>query len=177
MKKTLLCILLSTAFLLCAAPISYAEETAAKELTGTLEFYSWDTADTSPLTDSNEGSCATIGYTGSLTITSQEPIASLYVEFYLESKPWILKANGKECDRGRDSFLHEYVDVASLTGESKEIVMTFPKGASISEIRAFTAGKLPDDLQVWDKPCEKADLLLFSSHSDDEQLFFAGVLP
>ena len=46
MKKTLLCILLSTAFLLCAAPISYAEETAAKELTGTLEFYSWDTADT-----------------------------------------------------------------------------------------------------------------------------------
>ena len=98
MKKTLLCILLSTAFLLCAAPISYAEETAAKELTGTLEFYSWDTADTSPLTDSNEGSCATIGYTGSLTITSQEPIASLYVEFYLESKPWILKANGNECD-------------------------------------------------------------------------------
>ena len=76
MKKTLLCILLSTAFLLCAAPISYAEETAAKELTGTLEFYSWDTADTSPLTDSNEGSCATIGYTGSLTITSQEPIAT-----------------------------------------------------------------------------------------------------
>ena len=177
MKKTLLCILLSTAFLLCAAPISYAEETAAKELTGTLEFYSWDTADTSPLTDSNEGSCATIGYTGSLTITSQEPIASLYVEFYLESKPWILKANGNECDRGRDSFLHEHVDVASLTGESKEIVMTFPKGASISEIRAFTAGKLPDDLQVWDKPCKKADLLLFSSHSDDEQLFFAGVLP
>ena len=143
MKKTLLCILLSTAFLLCAAPISYAEETAAKELTGTLEFYSWDTADTSPLTDSNEGSCATIGYTGSLTITSQEPIASLYVEFYLESKPWILKANGNECDRGRDSFLHEHVD----------------------------------DLQVWDKPCKKADLLLFSSHSDDEQLFFAGVLP
>ncbi len=32
-------------------------------------------------------------------------------------------------------------------------------------------------MQIWKPPCEKADLLLLPTHADDEQLFFAGVLP
>ena len=31
--------------------------------------------------------------------------------------------------------------------------------------------------EEWGEPLEKADLLLFSSHADDEHLFFAGILP
>ena len=31
--------------------------------------------------------------------------------------------------------------------------------------------------EEWNEPLEKADLLLFSSHADDEHLFFAGILP
>ncbi|MCL2708683.1 MAG: PIG-L family deacetylase, partial [Defluviitaleaceae bacterium] len=31
--------------------------------------------------------------------------------------------------------------------------------------------------RVWDEPFERADLLLFSTHADDEHLYFAGILP
>ena len=36
---------------------------------------------------------------------------------------------------------------------------------------------MPEYVEVWEKPCEQADLLLLSTHSDDEQLFFLGLLP
>ena len=38
-------------------------------------------------------------------------------------------------------------------------------------------GELPDFVEIWQPSCEVADLLLFSTHSDDEQLFFLGLLP
>jgi len=41
----------------------------------------------------------------------------------------------------------------------------------------FSAGRIHAQERAWDEPLEKADLLLFSSHSDDEHLFFAGILP
>ncbi|MBR5295567.1 MAG: PIG-L family deacetylase, partial [Clostridia bacterium] len=46
----------------------------------------------------------------------------------------------------------------------------------LTEICGF-AGEVPSWVQRWEEPLEKADLCLFSSHADDEQLFFAGVLP
>ena len=39
----------------------------------------------------------------------------------------------------------------------------------------FLTGKI--FAQEWDEPLDRADLLLFSSHADDEHLFFAGILP
>ena len=164
--------------LFCAAlSVPAAAEGEAEEISASAELYSWDTDETASMTDKNESTCATIGYSGSLTVNTEKPIASLYVKFYIKSEVWTLKANGKEVDRGDDGFLHEYVDVASLVGETTELVMTFPRGASICELELYTAGTLPETVQIWEKPCEKADLVLFSSHSDDEQLFFAGVLP
>ena len=42
----------------------------------------------------------------------------------------------------------------------------------------FTQGQVPQWVQQWQSPVENgADLVLFSTHADDEQLFFAGVLP
>ena len=50
--------------------------------------------------------------------------------------------------------------------------------AKLCEIHAFTAGQTPDWVQKWMPPAEgEADLVLFSTHGDDEQLFFAGMLP
>jgi len=56
-------------------------------------------------------------------------------------------------------------------------VMSFSGYVSISEVYGFTKGELPAWVQRWEPPCEQADLLMLSSHSDDEHLFFAGVLP
>lgn len=48
----------------------------------------------------------------------------------------------------------------------------------LSEMQVFTAGQVPDNIQKWKPSAEgKTDLLLFSTHGDDDQLFFAGILP
>ena len=47
----------------------------------------------------------------------------------------------------------------------------------IAELHIYGAGDLPDEVQVWDPPCEKADLMLLAAHPDDELLWFGGILP
>ena len=47
----------------------------------------------------------------------------------------------------------------------------------ISSITVLPPGELPADVQVWEKPKEKVDLMLLSAHPDDEVLWFGGLLP
>lgn len=65
------------------------------------------------------------------------------------------------------------------SAEYAEITLTFDNGpVTINEIVAYTPGQVPDTVQKREAPKEDGtDLILFSTHSDDEQLFFAGLLP
>jgi len=57
-------------------------------------------------------------------------------------------------------------------------VTIIPSGSGrISDIKVIGKGPLPDWVQVWQPPCEKADIMIISSHADDEILFFGGVIP
>ena len=115
-----------------------------------------------------------------VTVTREGGIAGLYIEFDRIPQPWTLSspAAGESVSCGEDGFLHEYVDVSALEGGLPEqVVLDFPEGAAIGELYVFSQGTLPDWVQRWQPPCQEADLLLISSHADDEQLFFAGVLP
>ena len=47
----------------------------------------------------------------------------------------------------------------------------------LAELHIYGAGDLPAEVQVWQPPCEKADLMLLAGHPDDELLWFGGVLP
>ena len=134
----------------------------------------------SVLSDGNERSYTAAQYGGSVTITRDGGISFLYVVFDRIPESWTLTdvSGGAQAVCGENSFLHEYVDVSSRLGNKPETVrLDFPAGTSIAEIYAFGDGAVPDWVQRWSPPCEQADLLLLSSHSDDEQLFFAGVLP
>ena len=42
-------------------------------------------------------------------------------------------------------------------------------------MRLFTTGAAPADVQVWQPPCEQADVLLFPSHADDDVIFFGAL--
>ena len=59
------------------------------------------------------------------------------------------------------------------------MTLKFADGAvCLSEVYVFSKGKLPDFVQVWNAPAEgKTDVMLLATHGDDDQLFFAGVLP
>jgi len=74
----------------------------------------------------------------------------------------------------------EFVDLTACFGAPpKSITISFDNGpAQFHELQVYTEGEVPDSVQKWEHPEEgKIDLILFSTHSDDDQLFFAGLLP
>lgn len=116
-----------------------------------------------------------------ITLTAEEGMGALYLMFDLEFGEYIIRdETGATITAGHNSYLHEYVDLAKGFGYCpKSVTLEFSgKAVRLSEIRAFTAGTAPEGVQIWDAPLEgKTDILLASTHGDDEQLFFAGLLP
>lgn len=70
-------------------------------------------------------------------------------------------------------FLHRAIKLEEpICGE---VTITFSKTVAVSEIEI--SDTVPADAQFWEQNGSECDLLIFSTHADDEQLFFAGVLP
>ncbi|MBQ9902932.1 MAG: PIG-L family deacetylase [Clostridia bacterium] len=109
-----------------------------------------------------------------LTFTAAEPVKALYFVFEMPCRWTLILPDGSEMQRGENEFLHEYI---GLEQEVTRFEASLPEGSILTEVYAFTAGTLPDWVQVWKPPCEKADLMLMSTHADDEYLWFGGALP
>lgn len=162
------------ALVIAALSISVAaDENAAEELTSavTLELSFEENA--GDVLDGSEYSYITVPAGGTITVSGGN-VGGIYVKFHLRSHEWLLSADGRYFNLGQNGFLHEWV---SLDGAAGTLVMTFPEETQICEIRIFGVGTPPPDVQVWQPQYDKADALLLSSHSDDEQLFFAGLIP
>lgn len=129
------------------------------------------------LIDNNENSYITIQKDSIITITNEEDIFGIYIIYELNSQEGIISNNSKSGTIGNNDFLHEYINVNELIGKSKELTISYKEDVKIGEIYVLGEGNLPEYVEVWDKSCEEADLLLFTTHSDDEQLFFLGLLP
>lgn len=110
---------------------------------------------------------------GELQITADGEIASLYIIFHSKAQEFTVKS-GDKTKTVKTDFLHTLVDVSEF--KSTGLTVNFG-GNKICDIYAFSEGTLPSFVQKWEKPLERADILLNSSHADDDQLFFAGLLP
>lgn len=130
----------------------------------------------SALTDGNTGTYSKASKEATVVVSREDGIGFLYIKFDRIPTQWTLidDALGQTTTCGTNGFLHEYVEVE---GMPNSLTLIFPEGTVVADIFVFSQGLVPDWVQTWEPPCEKADLLLVSSHSDDEQLFFAGVLP
>lgn len=132
----------------------------------------------SKLLDDEYTTYSTFAKNDALTIKSETPIAGLYIVWNKIPGEWTLNVGDSSFFAGKNGFLHEYVDVVALSGKTpNEVSVKMPKDISVCDVYVFSEGELPDWVQVWEPQCEKADIMLLSTHSDDEQLFFAGLLP
>lgn len=117
----------------------------------------------------------------SLTLSSDQGIGSVYLIFGSSHGTYTITNNdtAELCTVGTYDYLHDYLDLLQLFGAApKSVTLEFPDAVTIFELQVYTEGQVPDSVQKWDPPAEgEADLVLFSTHGDDEQLFFAGVLP
>ena len=153
--------------------VKAAENTEAEEVTVTFSHSGGKSCE--KLTDDATNSSVTFAKGQSLKIVSEKPLQGLYIKWSATKIPgeWTLKVNGEEYVYGKYDFLHEYVPLPEGT---VSCTLAFPNRlAGIVEIDAYGNGKLPDDVQIWNPPCEMADFLVFSTHADDEVLFLGGV--
>lgn len=109
-------------------------------------------------------------------------IGSIYIIFQHEFGAYTVTNNdtGSTVTVGEGYFLHEFLDMWELFGSyPTSVTVTFSgKVAYINEISLYTPGQVPDSVQQWELPADgETDLVLFSTHGDDEHLFFAGILP
>lgn len=186
--KHALSLLLAAAFLLCPCAAAYAASGAETAALPSGAARVEPTAEAVPLTvectdkrldcndvlDDNERSYVTTNKKTAFTITSEQPFANLYLKFEL---PCIWKLTFHDettLNGGEEGFIHEYIPLGRAV---RTIELTLPKGARLTEIYAFTNGAPPDWVQVWEPPCENADLLVLPAHADDEHLWFGGALP
>ena len=109
-----------------------------------------------------------------LKFTAYAPVKSLYV---MIDKPfiWTLTLPGGDIVKGGENeYLHEYI---ALDKETTSFEIDIPAGGSISNVYAFTDGRIPDWVQIWQPPCRRADLMVMPTHADDEYLWFGGAIP
>ena len=170
------------ALLLMCLPLTVHAETA-RDISGTeLVTDSSGIPSVSALFDGDRVSGRKTGDGAYLTLKSPEGFGSAYLIFDREYGAFTVtdEDTGETKTAGEEDFLHTFLDLESIFGYCPQTVtFRFENGpAALLELTLFTPGKVPDWVQRWEGPVENgADLVLFSTHADDEQLFFAGVLP
>lgn len=117
-----------------------------------------------------------------LTLEDEGGIGSLYLIFNVDYGPYTLTNNdtGEVLTLGEYGILHEFADLEAAFGAApSSVTVRFDSGeVRLNELYVFSPGEVPDHVQKWQPPAEgETDILLFSTHGDDEQLFFAGLLP
>lgn len=104
-----------------------------------------------------------------ITCTADTPLEGIYIKFNKIPTEGTLNGTTAVSENG---FLHEFIHLNGKTSFTLEY-----KEADICDIFLYSSGELPKDVQLWKKGENETDLLLCATHSDDDQLFFAGLLP
>lgn len=160
-----------------AAAVFFAAdiEIRAEELPADIILSSGE--DGSVLCDGEHKTYVTFKEGDTLTVMSSDETAfsGLYIIWDSPVKEWTLETEAGLRTCGENGFLHEYVELGE---PAMAAVIHIPAGgAAVSDVRIFGEGELPGDVQRWNPPCTKADIMLVPAHADDEILFFGGIIP
>lgn len=128
---------------------------------------------TTKLSDNNYNTYIKIDIEDTITIENIENFNYVYIIYYIDSMTGTINYNNKSTTIGENNFLHECIKLNEATNK---ITINYDDSVSIKEIFLFNE-TLPNWVQTWESPLDNADILLFSTHSDDEHLFFAGLIP
>ena len=163
-------------------PTVSAEPETSVDITANTQFSGTGYSSFDFLADKNIDSYKTSSGNASITLSNPQGIAGLYILFDLEYGSYTITDadSGKQISAGTHGILHEYVDLATAFGYiPTSVTLDFSNGSvRLSEICVFSGSDVPDFVQKWNPPLEGgADIVLFATHGDDDQLYFAGLLP
>ena len=176
MKRLLILLALSLLFLPCIAAADTAQDITTECIVNNRA-YNKHAPD-----DIRDGDYITF-YSGS-AVTIQAPegklIGALELKWRTISPPGVIvktEQKGKWVEVLRDGpkYATQYI---TLPEGLSTVRITAQKGKlELCEIAVLTQGDAPRHIQVWRDAPEKVDMMLFSTHPDDEVLWFGGLLP
>ncbi len=125
------------------------------------------------ITDASYSTMGFVGEGGTLDITASENVQGVYIVWGTPTQNVSVKAGEYEETFEDEVFLHQYI---SFETPVTSFSITCNSGANICDIYAYGVGRLPSTLQRWESLEGNADILVFSTHADDEILFLGGIL-
>ena len=159
-------ILFAATILLCLTSVAVCAETA-RDITDSVIISSNEISIGSLCDDTL--STHSSGKNVSISIYSTEDMGGIYIKYYKIPDGGILNDT---FPIAQNKFLHEFIE---LDGERQASL--YFQNVDISDIYIYSVGDIPKDVQLWQIGDMPADILLCATHSDDDQLFFAGLLP
>ncbi len=169
----LLCALLSA---LCIS----AEDTVSQKLYYDCELDSGKILKSTILSD-NDYTTKLVIEPGDTLRLYAENCAYLYIKFYASApNSYNVKlissyagTEDKELKLGQNGFLH---DLTKLDITSDIIEIASIQQMTIAEIELYSQGELPKNIQRWENSLSACDILVISTHADDDTLFFGALI-
>lgn len=127
------------------------------------------------LSDDNYYSKSRIDHDVCLRFTCDTEFFSLYLIWDKIPGVYELHWDSGHVSCGQHGFLHEYIEFPRGV-TNVWFVFESDKPVILCDAFAFTEGTPLDFVQVWNPPCEQADILVFPTHSDDDTLFFGPLI-
>ena len=180
--KRLIAVVLLICTLAILAPTTFAvDEDTAINISGTTMITSNGYSDTRFLTDGDLDTFYVAREHCSITLMNENGIGSVYLIFDQPCESYVVQnaANGDHFVTSTQ-YLHDYIDLnEAFHSTITSVTFFFDQGdVHLSEIEVYGAGNVPPHVQIWQPPLENStDLLLLSTHGDDDQLYFAGLIP
>ena len=120
-------------------------------------------------------------------IHSDEPMYGLYLCFRYLPESFEIQVPGPAIEdeertwiplmQGDTRFHHTFYALDGIHDLRIQSTQTGTHKMGFNEIFVFGNGEIPDWVQKWEPTEEKADILFFSAHPDDELLFYGGAIP
>lgn len=123
-----------------------------------------------------------------ISITSETPIHGLYLCFRQLPTSFEIQTLQPAEEEGADPewvtlmpgetrFQHSFYELEGVTSLRIYSTQESSHKLSFNEVFLFGEGEIPDWVQRWEPTEEKADILFFSAHPDDELIFLGGAIP
>lgn len=111
------------------------------------------------------------------------PCGGVYIQWLHKGLDWEVQRRDEKgkwatVAKSETRFLADFLPLPPTAGSLRiRASKRSGVGMQVVELRVFGPGEPPPEIQRWQPPLEKADLLLIHAHPDDEVLFMGGVLP
>jgi len=141
--------------------------------------------DEEDLTDDNYSTVVTLkDADSSLTITLPEGRTGEGLALHWKTAPSAVNISFQGADdavlsavdeANESGMIHFYYELDSAV--RKIVISTPDAGKALSEVRVYEQDRVSKTVQQWQELPEKVDMLVISTHQDDELLFFGGTIP